>query len=125
MNTRRELLRQFGWVSAYVAISLSIEAPAASAGGQVSVERKRRPKALTILDFGAKGDGKTDSRAAIQKAFDHAKANGLDVFIPAGTFLHSGTLTANGIRVFGGGDDSILKASTYGQEALYLKGAGV
>jgi Ca2+-binding RTX toxin-like protein len=80
---------------------------------------------ISITEFGAKGDGATDSRAAIQKAFDHAKANGLDVFIPAGTFLHSGTLTADGIRVFGAGDTSILKASTYGQEALYLKGTGV
>jgi hypothetical protein len=80
---------------------------------------------ISITDFGAKGDGVTDSRAAIQKAFDHAKAHGVDVFIPAGTFLHSGTLTATGIRVFGAGDSSILKSSVYGQEALYLKGAGV
>jgi Ca2+-binding RTX toxin-like protein len=80
---------------------------------------------ISITDFGAKGDGATDSRAAIQKAFDHAKANGVDVFIPAGTFVHSGTLTANGIRIFGAGDDSILKSSVYGQEALYLKGTGV
>jgi polygalacturonase len=80
---------------------------------------------ISITDFGAKGDGVTDSRAAIQKAFDHAKAKGLDVFIPEGTFIHSGTLTADGIRVFGAGDNSILKASTYGQEALYLKGTGV
>jgi hypothetical protein len=80
---------------------------------------------ISITEFGAKGDGVTDSRAGIQKAFDYAKAHGVDVFIPAGTFLHSGTLTADGIRVFGAGDNSILKATNYGQEALYLKGNNV
>jgi Ca2+-binding RTX toxin-like protein len=80
---------------------------------------------ISITDFGANGDGKTDSRAAIQKAFDYAKANGKDVFIPAGTFVHSGTLTADGIKVFGSGDKSILKAGAYGKEAVYLKGDGV
>jgi hypothetical protein len=88
-------------------------------------KRDRRTKAIDIADFGAKGDGKTDSRAAIQRAFDHASARGLDVFIPAGTFIHSGTLAADGIKIFGAGEASILRASTYGQEALFLKGNSV
>ena len=80
---------------------------------------------ISVLDFGAKGDGKTDDRAALQKAFDYAKANGKDVYIPEGTFLHSGGLLADGIKVFGAGDGSILKATNFGQEAVYLQGNGV
>jgi polygalacturonase len=80
---------------------------------------------VSITDFGAKGDGVTDNRVAIQNAFDYAKANGVSVYIPAGTFAHSGMLTANGIAVFGAGDGSVLKATQYGQEALVLTGSGV
>jgi polygalacturonase len=80
---------------------------------------------ISITDFGAKGDGVTDNQVAIQKAFDYARANGLDVFIPAGTFLHSGALTATGIQVAGVGDSSVLKATTYGTEAIVLKGDDV
>jgi polygalacturonase len=99
--------------------------PSARAGDRVAAERPHGTRRISVVDFGAKGDGKTDDRAAIQKAFDYAKANGKDVFIPEGTFLHSGTLTASGIHVFGAGEASILKASTYGKEALFLKGNGV
>jgi polygalacturonase len=76
------------------------------------------------VDFGAKGDGKTDNQAAILKAIDYAKANGKEVFIPEGTFLHSGALTLNGVKMFGGGEGSVLKATTYGNEAVVLKGDG-
>lgn len=79
---------------------------------------------ISILDFGAKGDGQTDNQAAIQKAIDYAKANGKEVFIPEGTFLHSGALTLNGVKMSGSGDGSVLKATTYGNEAIVLKGDG-
>jgi len=46
---------------------------------------------INILDFGAVGDGKTLSTAAIQSAIDKAAENGGRVEIPAGIFL-SGTL---------------------------------
>jgi polygalacturonase len=55
---------------------------------------------VSITDFGAVGDGKTDNQNAIQKAFDYAKAHGVAVFVPQGVFNHSGTLTANGISVY-------------------------
>jgi polygalacturonase len=123
---RRELLRRLGLAfAAVIAVARAVHAPAALAECRLEKGRKRRQKALSILECGAKGDGKTDSRAAIQKAFDHATAKSLDVFIPEGVFIHSGTLTATGIRIFGAGDGSILKSSVYGQEALYLKGTGV
>ncbi len=79
---------------------------------------------VSITDFGAKGDGHTDNSAAIQAALDFAKTNGLDVLVPAGVFAHSSTLSISGIHVSGTGDGSVLKATHYGQEALYLRGDG-
>jgi hypothetical protein len=84
-----------------------------------------KTRSVNVLTFGAKGDGKTDNQVAIQKAFDHAKTTEKDVFIPEGVFLHSGAVTATGIKVSGGGDGSVLKATTYGDEAIVLKGNNV
>src|SRR5690242_1518904 len=39
----------------------------------------------SVKDFGAKGDGKTDDTAAIQKAFDGFK-EGATIYLPAGTY---------------------------------------
>jgi Ca2+-binding RTX toxin-like protein len=79
---------------------------------------------INIVDFGAVGDGRTDNRGALQRAFDQAKATGQDVYIPAGVFAHSGTLTADGIKIAGAGEGSVLKATQQGQEALILHGSG-
>jgi len=61
---------------------------------------------VSITDFGAIGDGTTDNHAAIERAFDYATANGVDVFVPAGVFAHSGTLSAEESGIFGTGDGS-------------------
>lgn len=81
--------------------------------------------AISITDFGAVGDGRTDNQAALQKAFDQARASGQDIYVPEGVFAHSGTLSIDGIDVSGAGEGSVLKATQYGQEALYLHGDGV
>jgi polygalacturonase len=81
--------------------------------------------AHNILDFGAVGDGRTDNRRALQRAFSHARANGGRVYIPAGMFVRSGLLSINGIKVSGAGESAILKATQYGEEAIILRGDGV
>ncbi|MGB9877404.1 MAG: glycosyl hydrolase family 28-related protein [bacterium] len=42
---------------------------------------------LNVLDFGAKGDGKSDDTQAFQKALDEAGKKGGIVFVPAGNYL--------------------------------------
>lgn len=79
---------------------------------------------VSITDFGAVADGRTNNHNAIQAAFDYAKAHGDSVVIPTGTFAYSGTLTNNGIAVTGNGDGSVLKALDPNNEALFLTGNG-
>jgi hypothetical protein len=58
-----------------------------------------------VHDFGAVGDGTTDDTTAIQTAITHVQSNGGGiVFIPAGTFKITGTLTITAaVRLLGAG----------------------
>ena len=47
----------------------------------------RAASVFNVLDFGAKGDGKTPDSEAIQKALDAAGAVGGTVYVPAGRYL--------------------------------------
>lgn len=50
------------------------------------------PDIVSVLDFGAKGDGKTDNTQAFQKALDSFGTKGGTVYIPRGTYLFTGSL---------------------------------
>lgn len=61
---------------------------------------------VSIIDFGAKGDGVTDDTSAFEKALENSK----NVFIPSGTYLISRTLyLKSGTELYGEGDKSIIK----------------
>ncbi|MGE5516823.1 MAG: glycosyl hydrolase family 28-related protein [Bacteroidota bacterium] len=79
---------------------------------------------VSITSFGAVADGTTNNHDAIQNAINYAQAHGDSVYIPAGTFAYSGTLTATGITVSGAGDASILKALDPANQSFILKGDG-
>jgi hypothetical protein len=70
------------------------------------------------------GDGKTDNRASIQKAVDFAKANGKDVYVPEGTFLHNGLIKLDGVDMIGEGNRSVLKAVGSAAQSIELTGHG-
>lgn len=77
---------------------------------------------VSITDFGA-SSGNADNQTALQNAFDYAKAHGEAVYIPPGTYDHSGTLSIDGVTVYGAGDSSVLQATDPAHEAIYLTGA--
>jgi hypothetical protein len=79
---------------------------------------------ISISQFGAVGDGTTDNTTAIQDALNYAAANGDAVYIPAGTYDYSGTLTDNGVTLYGAGTSSVLKATNGANESLILTGSG-
>jgi hypothetical protein len=57
---------------------------------------------FSVIDFGAKADGKTDDTAAIQKAIDRATEAGGVVFLPAGRYLVAGNIEVKeGVAVTG------------------------
>lgn len=78
---------------------------------------------LSVTSFGAKGNGSADDQAALQNAFNAARASGQAVYIPPGTYLHSSTLRADGITVFGSGEATVLKATNPANASIFLTGS--
>jgi hypothetical protein len=74
------------WISAIVATAARVQA-----GGS----------GMSIADFGAIGDGKTDNHDALQTALDTAHSQGKALQIPAGTFAYSGVLHDTGVSIEG------------------------
>lgn len=85
--TRRSVL--LGTATAGLAVALT-QAPAACLARSAVQERRPTPasgRRLSVLAFGARGDGRSDDRAAIQAAIDAvAGSGGGTVLLPAGTY---------------------------------------
>ncbi len=56
---------------------------------------------ISVTDFGAVGDGKTDNRAAFNNAIVYAKANAKTLFVPAGNYLFSDAVDFHGVAIHG------------------------
>jgi hypothetical protein len=60
---------------------------------------------INALDYGAIGDGIANNTTAIQAAIDAAAVEGKSVYVPAGRYIHTGTIVLkNSVNLFGEGD---------------------
>ena len=76
------------------------------------------------LDFGAVGDNSTPNQAALVAALASCKTKGIPLYIPSGTYLHSGVLDVDGVIMFGDGVTTILKSTSATDTAIRLIGNG-
>ncbi len=77
---------------------------------------------ITAAPYSAVGNGSTDNQTAIQNAIDAAQSQGKPLYIPAGTFNHSGVLNVwSNVTVFGAGPASVLRATTPAASSVFLK----
>ena len=54
-----------------------------------------------VADFGAEGDGIRDETASFQAAITAAEADGLPIYVPAGTYIIKDTLTLESVTMYG------------------------
>jgi hypothetical protein len=87
--------------------------PAGLGAVQRTVESKLR-ESVSVKDFGAVGDGIANDTDAIQNALDYAATSGVAIYVPAGTYAHTGLTIATGVKLRGAGPESakLLNIST-------------
>lgn len=66
---------------------------------------------INVRDYGAIGDGVADDSDAIQNALNFAKTVKMDVYIPAGTYLHSKVIIVDSVTLIGSGKETVLRST--------------
>ncbi len=78
---------------------------------------------ISVTDFGAIGDGKTDNTVAFQSALDKASATGEIVSVPTGQFKIEGVLTIpDGVTLKGNSESPVMASFTKGTMLLAYAG---
>ena len=79
---------------------------------------------VSLANFGAVADGKTNNLTAIQNAINYAEAHGMGVYVPSGTFAYSGQIEDPGVAITGDGLTSVLTALDPSSEDIHITGNG-
>ncbi len=114
----RRRLAALALAAASLAAALGV-APGLAPGAAAAVAAAG-PVSVSPLAFGARGDGRTDDTAALQRALDSLRAGDTLVVPPYRTFNHSGVLRlrVDGARIGGTGT---LRATDPAASALWVE----
>lgn len=78
-------------------------------GNKKIAEVPIRRQSVSLLDYGAVGDGETDCTEAIQTAIDYAGTHGTNLFIPAGEYCFSGRIfIRHPVQIIGASSDNTV-----------------
>jgi hypothetical protein len=110
--TRRSLLKKSatgllagtGAVAIGAAVTRSSAAPAAAATRPAAAAATATPDWVNVVSYGADPTGASDSTSAIQNAVNALPATGGVVYLPAGTYLVSSTVTCTTVPAYFVGD---------------------
>lgn len=97
------------------------------AAGRLELEQPSRGGIEDAGSYGVVGNGAANDTAALNAAIAAAAALGRDLYIPAGTYLHTASLDVfrTGMRVFGAGRGSTILRPVGNFDAIrLLRGAG-
>ncbi|MFZ9263871.1 MAG: glycosyl hydrolase family 28-related protein [Polynucleobacter sp.] len=89
----------------------------AGVGAQTTTVQAKLRETVSVKDFGAVGDGVTDDTAAMQAAIDYCHTNFRTLYLPAGTYKLTSTITKAssfyGVNITGeGANNTILDFSS-------------
>lgn len=74
---------------------------------------------------GARGDGATDDRVAVQAAFEYATANGMSVYFPTGTYILGRNSSIGGSFSFAGYSDLTIYGAGMGNTIIKMNSSEV
>lgn len=96
--------------------------PAGTGAVARTVQAKLR-ESVSVLDFGAVGDGVTDDTVAIQAAIDAVTAAGGDILVPVGTFMVTALTIAGNVNLHGPG--AIKQIASTSSDMITISGTSV
>lgn len=100
---------------------VSLRTAKATGTTEVRTLGDRFADAVNVKDFGAVGDGVTDDTSAIQQAVSLGNSSGSTVFVPAGNYRVTSTITvpAGGCKIKGSGNSTKARIEAYGDFTVF------
>jgi hypothetical protein len=83
----------------------------AGTGAQTRTAQSKMRDTVSVLDFGAVGDGIANDTAALQSAINAVTAAKKRLYVPAGTYLYTTLAVTDEFAISGDGNSSVLKTT--------------